>query len=110
MLIFLELVLAAVMAVSMWIVFDKAGAPGWAALVPIYNIVIFVRIAGFSGWSALLLLVPLANIVYLILVTIRFAEAFGRGGAFAVGMIFLPFIFYPILAFDSAAYYTGSWY
>lgn len=39
-----------------------------------------------------------------IIVSIRIANAFGKGAGFAVGLIFLPFIFFPILAFGDAEY------
>ena len=61
-----------------------------------------------SGWFFLLALVPIANIVFAVMMCIRLAKAFGKGGGYAVGLIFLPFVFYPILAFNSSCVYLGN--
>jgi len=90
--------------VAMWRVFEKAGQPGWAAIVPIYNVYILLKVAGQPGWWLILYLIPLVNIVIEIIVQVSVATKFGKGGGFAVGLIFLPFIFYPILAFGDARY------
>jgi len=90
--------------VTLWRIFTKAGQPGWAAIIPIYNTYILIKMAGRPWWWLLLFLIPLVNIVIAILVVVDVARYFGKGGGFAVGMIFLPIIFYPILAFGSATY------
>ena len=87
-----------------WKLFKKAGQPGWACIVPIYNIIVLLRIAGKPGWWFILLLIPIVNIVIGILAALGIAQNFGKGGGFAVGLILLPIIFYPILAFGSATY------
>ena len=92
------------MIASVWLTFQKAGKPGWASIVPIYNVVVMCQIAGKPGWWVLLMLIPIVGIIVAIIVTVRFAEAFGKGTGFAVGMIFLGFIFWPILGFGSAQY------
>jgi len=92
------------MVASMWRVFEKAGQPGWSVLIPIYNIYVMLKIAGKPGWWLILMLIPLVNIVIEILVVVGVAKNFRKGGGFAVGLIFLPFIFFPILAFGSAEY------
>lgn len=97
--IVVELLIAVVIIVSLWRVFEKAGQPGWAAIVPIYNGYVLCEIAGKPGWWVVLFFVPIANIVVAILVGLGIAEEFGRGVGFAIGLILLPFIFYPILAF-----------
>jgi len=88
----------------MWRIFEKAGRPGWAAIIPIYNSIVKLQIAGKPVWWFFLYLIPLVNIVIAIIVTVAFARVFGKGGWFAVGLIFLSFIFYPILAFGDAQY------
>ena len=95
----IELALIVLMLVSLWRIFTKAGEPGWASLVPFYNAYVMLRIAGKPGWWLLLFFVPIANIIVGILTLVGIANRFGRGGGFVVGMLFLPFIFYPILAF-----------
>jgi hypothetical protein len=90
--------------VAMWRVFEKAGEPGWAAIIPIFNLYILLRIAGRSGWWLLLFLIPLVNVVIGFIVMHDVAERFGHGWGFALGLVFLGFIFFPILAFgDSTA-------
>jgi hypothetical protein len=101
---FFVLIVMAIMVVSMWKVFDKAGEPGWAAIIPVYNYIVILKIAGKPWWWLLLLLIPLVNIVLAIIVYIEFAESFGKGGAFAAGLIFRGIIFFPILAFGDARY------
>jgi hypothetical protein len=90
--------------VAMWRVFQKAGQPGWAAIVPIYNAYILLKTVGRPGWWVVLYLIPIVNVVIEIIVLIDLAKCFGQGGGFAVGLFFLPFIFMPILGFGSAQY------
>ncbi len=89
---------------SLWKVFAKAGQPGWASLIPIYNAYIMFKMAGKPGWWLLLLLLPLVNFVILIIVFIALAEKFGKGAGFGVGLALLGVIFFPILAFGDAKY------
>jgi hypothetical protein len=93
---------------AFWKIFTKAGEPGWASIVPLYNIWVLLRITGKPGWWILLLLVPVVNIVIGILETVELAKAFGKSGGFAAGLIFLPFIFYPMLAWSDAQYRRGA--
>jgi hypothetical protein len=94
----------ALMIASVWKIFTKAGQPGWASLVPIYNIVVMFKIAGKPLWWLVLLLIPFANFVVLILVCVAIAKAFGKSTGFAVGMILLGIVFFPLLAFSDAKY------
>lgn len=89
---------------SWWTVFAKAGKPGWAAIIPIYNAIVILEIAGRPWWWILLYLIPLVNIVIGIMVMLDFAKSFGKGVGFAVGIILLGFIFIPILAWGDARY------
>ena len=101
---FIILVIALVITLlelaAIWIVFTKANERGWASLIPIYNVFVWLRIADMSAWWFLLLLVPGADIVVWVLVDIGVAKNFGRGAGFMLGLIFFPAIFYPILAFS----------
>lgn len=92
------------MIVVMWKIFVKANQPGWGCIIPFYNLYLMLKIAGKPGWWLIWFFIPIANIIVGIIVTIDFAKAFNKGAGFAVGLIFLPIIFYPILAFGSAAY------
>ena len=87
-----------------WKIFTKANEPGWAALVPIYNIVVMLKICGKPIWWLVLFLIPGVSMIAGILLTISFAKSFGKSTGFAVGMIFLGFIFVPMLAFSDATY------
>ena len=87
-----------------WQVFAKAGRPGWAILVPFYNMYVMLDIAGKPGWWLILMCIPVVNIVFVILMYIGLAEAFGKGTAFTIGLVMLPFIFVPILGFGSSTY------
>jgi hypothetical protein len=105
-LVFMLIWLAVVVLViaSLWRVFTKAGEPGWAAIVPIYNLIVVLKIAGKPLWWIVLFLIPLVNFVMLILTTIGLAQNFGKGAGFGLGLAFLAPIFYPILAFGDAEY------
>ena len=92
------------MIASMWKIFTKAGKPGWAAIVPIYNLVVILDIAGKPLWWIILMLIPIVSLIVGIIIYVALANAFGKGVGFALGMIFLPFIFLPILAFGDATY------
>ncbi len=92
------------MLASMWRIFTKAGQPGWACIVPIYNAYIMLKIAGKPGWWLLLMFIPLVNFVVAILALVGLANNFGKGGGYVAGMLFLPIIFYPMLAFGDAHY------
>ena len=90
--------------VALWKVFEKAGKPGWAAIIPIYNIIVLLEIVGKPLWWIILFLIPLVNIIFGIWTTNLLSKSFGKNEGFTVGLIFLPFIFYPILGFGSAKY------
>ena len=89
---------------SFWIVFTKAGKPGWACIVPIYNLIVLLEIAGKPLWWIQLMLIPLVNIVIAIMVAIAVAKNFGKSDGFGIGLVLLPFIFYPVLAWGDAQY------
>lgn len=88
----------------MWKLFVKAGKPGWAAIVPFYNIYIELEILGQPWWFLLLMFVPVANIVISIMIIFGLAKVFGKSVGFGFGILFLSIIFIPILAFGDAKY------
>lgn len=100
----ISLVLCVFVLVCMWIVFRKAGKPGWAAIVPFYNLYVLFDITWGSGMRFLLLLIPIYNIILSIQTQVRLARAFGKSGGFAAGLVFLPYIFIPLLAFGKETY------
>jgi hypothetical protein len=87
-----------------WKTFVKAGEPGWASIVPIYNIIVLLKIAGRPLWWFVLLLIPVVNVVVAFIVAIDVARKFGLGTGFGIGLALLPMIFYPVLGFGSATY------
>lgn len=100
----LSLIIGVFIIVAMWRVFTKAGQPGWGCLIPFYSIYLMLKIAGKPGWWLIFFFIPIINFVVQIVMTIDIARNFGRGGWFAAGLIFLPIIFFPILAFGDSVY------
>ena len=98
------LVVMIIILAGIWRVFTKAGQPGWAVLIPIYNAYVLCKVAGKSGWWVLLLLIPCVGVICSFFVVLGVAQNFGKGVGFALGLFFLPFIFYPILGFGDASY------
>ncbi len=91
-----------------WKMFEKAGQPGWGAIIPIYNSYLLCKIAGRPGWWVILLLIPYLNFIFFIILMLDIAKSFGKSVGFAVGMILLNVIFIPILGFGDAEYQGPS--
>lgn len=100
----IQLAIAVAIIAGIWKTFAKAGQPGWAAIIPIFNVYILLKVANRPWWWLLLMLIPLVNLVIAIIVALDVAKAFGKGTGFGLGLAFLGFIFYPILGFGSATY------
>ncbi|MFJ6671236.1 DUF5684 domain-containing protein [Actinosynnema sp. NPDC091369] len=99
------LAIAIFMIAAVWKVFTKAGRPGWAAIIPIYNIYVQLKIVGRPGWWLILFIIPVVNIIISLIVAIDLAKSFGKGTGFGVvGLWLFGFIGYPMLAFGSATY------
>jgi uncharacterized protein DUF5684 len=96
--------LAILEIVGMWKVFVKAGRPGWAAIVPVYNNLQLIWMTGRPWWWILLMLIPIVNIVVIIMILHDLSKSFGRGVGTTLLLFFLPFIGFPILGFGSATY------
>lgn len=90
--------------VSLWKIFEKAGKPGWAGIVPIYNAIVLLEIVGRPLWWIVLLFLPCVNFVVGILLSIDLAKSFGKTPGFGIGLALLPFVFFPMLAFGDARY------
>lgn len=88
-----------------WKIFAKAGKPGWAVIIPIYNIVVMLKIVNRPLWWIVLFLIPVVNAVVGIITILDLANSFGKSTGFAVGLILLGPIFFPILAFGDAQYH-----
>jgi hypothetical protein len=92
------------MIAAMWKVFEKAGEPGWAAIIPIYNFLVLLKISGKPMWWIILFFIPLVNLIVAIVMLCSLAKNFGKGGGFALGLLLLPPVFYPMLAWGDARY------
>lgn len=97
-------IVAIIILIAMWKIYTKAGKPGWAAIIPIYNTIVMLQIVKRPIWWILLLLIPIVNIVILIIVHYELAKSFGKGVGFTILIILLPFIAYPILGFGKPQY------
>ena len=99
------IIVGIVSIIAMWKIFEKAGRPGWNAIVPIYNMYVLTEISGQNGLLFLLCLIPgVGAVIWNILVALKLAPAFGKDTSFAIGIIFLPVIFYGILGFGKSQY------
>jgi hypothetical protein len=101
------LVLAAISLISLagvWMTFTKANQPGWAALIPFFNIYIMLKIGGNEWWWLLVLFVPIVQLYAIYKIMSGVARAFGQGIGFALGLWFLGFIFFPLLGFGNYTY------
>lgn len=102
--IILILVIAVIMIIANWKVFTKAGKPGWASIIPLYNMYVMFEIAGMNGWMFLLTFIPIVNIIIQIMLYLNLAKKFGKSTGFAIGLILLNPIFLLMLAFGNAEY------
>ena len=102
--IILLLAIVVFVIASIWKTFEKAGQPGWAAIVPIYNLYIMTKIAGKPGWWVVMFIIPIVNYIFLIWTYNLISKSFGKGVGFTLGLIFLGPIFWAILGFGSATY------
>src|SRR3990167_3980068 len=98
------LIAIAVMIVAAWKIFVKANQPGWAAIVPIYNVVVMLQIVKKPTWWVILTFIPFVNIIIGFIITYELAKIFGKRLGFTIGLILLPIIFIPILGFGKATY------
>ena len=101
----IQLAIGLAVVAANWKIFSKAGKPGWAAIIPIYNLVVWLEIVGRpTWWIAAIILCPPVGLVMGIILLVDLGKSFGKDGAFTVGMILLSPIFMLILGFGSAAY------
>ena len=100
----LELAIVGAVIAGIWKVFVKAGKPGWAAIIPIYNLIVLLQIANKPLWWIILFFIPVVGLVMCVLLGIAVAKSFGRSEAFGIGLGLLGFIFYPILGFGDSQY------
>ena len=87
-----------------WRIFEKAGLPGWGVIIPIYNIYLILKVAKRPGWWLILFFIPIVNLIIAIIIPFDIAKNFKKDSLFGAGLLFLGFIFYPVLAFGKAKY------
>ncbi|MGF3067255.1 DUF5684 domain-containing protein [Facklamia sp. P12945] len=100
----LYMVFVIIFIVGMWKLFEKAGEAGWKSLIPIYQLYIQFKIVYGNGWKVLWLLVPLANIYFIIMFCLDLAKVFGKGVGYGLGLLFGFPLFSVILGFDDSEY------
>lgn len=96
--------LTAVALAGAWNVFAKAGRKGWEALIPIYNLYVLTVITDQPLWLLVLCLIPFVNIFAMAFLFVKLAERFDQPWPYAIGLLILPFIFFPLLGFGDARY------
>ncbi len=97
-------VLGLLLLIATWVIYSKAGKPGWANIIPIYSSIVHIQLVGRPLWWFVMLLIPGVNIYFSIVLTNDLSKSFGHGVGFTLGLIFLPIIFLPILAFGGSQY------
>ncbi|MCB1324177.1 MAG: signal peptidase I [Spirochaetales bacterium] len=104
-LLFLVLLAVAAVVVGMWMIFEKAGRPGWKALIPVYNLIILLDIIGRPRWwivfYLLIISAPIAALINAIDLGTRFGQERGWG---VIWLWLLSFVGYPRLAFGPYIY------
>jgi hypothetical protein len=98
------IILWVILVIAHWKIYTKAGKPGWAAIIPIYNVIVLLEIVGKPVWWIILFLIPCVNIIFAIWTVNLLSKSFGQSEGFTVGLLLLSFIFYPILAFGNYKY------
>ena len=92
-------------AVALWRVFSKAGYAGILAIIPIVNMFVLVKVAGYSAWMGLLYFIPIVNFIFAIVMAFKLGARFGKGGAFSFFLLFLfSVIGYFIIGYGKAQY------
>lgn len=104
LLLIVSLCVSVLLIIATWKMYEKAGEPGWASIVPFYSSYIFYKIATGHGWAFLLTFIPCVGLIYQIYATYKLAQKFGKGIGFTLGLLFVPFVFFPMLGFDDSEY------
>lgn len=90
--------------ISLLGIFKKAKEKTWKAIIPIYNLYVIQKLIKKPWWWMILMFIPWIGIIWTIWSTNLLAKAFNKNQWFTLGMVLLPFIFYPILAFSNNEY------
>lgn len=113
-LIFFVIAVIVFMVIVNWKLFVKAGKPGWASIVPVYNAIVLLDIIGYKWYYIFMFFasfIPMVGSVILLLFTISYSiklsKSFGMETGFGIGLCFLYPIFAAILAFNKNIKYVG---
>lgn len=98
------IIVSAIVIISYWKIFEKAGKPGWASLIPFYNIIVLLEIVGKPTWWIILIIFPCTSFIFAIWVTNLLSKSFGQSEGFTIGLLLLGVVFYPILGFGNYKY------
>ncbi len=98
------IIVSVIVIIGKWKIFEKAGKPGWAAIIPIYNWIVLLEIVGKPIWWIFLFLIPCVNIVFIVWTINLLSKSFGQSEGFTVGLLLLGVVFYPILGFGNYQY------
>lgn len=99
-----SVVIAIIIVVALWRIFIKAGRPGWAAIVPFYNLYVLLKIIKKPGWWIILFFIPLVTYIIQIIVAIEIGKAFGKNALFSTIFLLLIPVGFLIIAFDKSKY------
>jgi len=100
--------IAVLIYAGMWKIYEKAGKPGWAAIIPFYNMIVLLEIVKKPWWWFLLMMIPYVNLIWIIWTYNLLSKSFGKDEGYTIGMILLPFVFIPMLGFGDAKYLWGD--
>lgn len=91
-------------AAAFWRILEKAGVPGWGAIIPIYNIYLWCKVVGRPGWWVILLFIPVVSVIVVLILSLDLAKAFAKSAGFGVGLWLLSMVFVPILGYGPSTY------
>lgn len=103
------LAIAIIGVAGQWKTFEKANQPGWACIIPIYNIYIMTKIGGKPSYWVLLMLIPVANFIFAVWLINMISKSFGKDEGFTIGLLLLGIVFWPILGFSNDIKYLGPY-
>lgn len=100
----LELVFIVLVIAGLWMTLQKAGKPGWGAIIPFFNAYLIIKMAGRPGWWLILYFIPIVNIIIHLIVSLDVSQNFGHGAGFGILLWLFPWIMYLVLGFGSSKY------
>jgi hypothetical protein len=99
-----ELVFIVLVIAGLWMTLQKAGKPGWGAIIPFYNAYLVIKMAGRPGWWLILYFIPFVNIIMHLIVSLDVSQNFGHGAGYGILLWIFPWVMYLVLGFGSSEY------